>query len=74
MFDLYVEWVVISPPVTTVKWSDGTTTTAELGANDSFNEREGVLIAIAKKLLSYSEIESAIKSGQNSLNERKNLE
>lgn len=65
--NLYIEWVVISPPVTTVKWSDGTTTWVRLGEKDSFSEEQGILFAIAKKFLSYTEIEDAIEMGKNSL-------
>lgn len=73
MWDLSIEWVVISPPVTTVKWSDGTTTVVRLTKEDTFNESEGILLAIAKKFLSYSEIQTAIKMGRDSFNDTRKV-
>ena len=67
MGEISIELVVISPPHTAIKWSDGSVTSVSLGAKDTFSESEGVLRAIAKKFLSTTDIEKAIEMGKESI-------
>lgn len=63
---LGILWVTISPLVTSVGWSDGTTTTSVASGDDPFNEEVGVLMAISKKFLKTSEILRGIELGKKS--------
>lgn len=49
------------PPYTTVKWSDGTTTTVKCDAEDAYSPEKGVLLCFAKRLFAGGKYNDALK-------------
>lgn len=63
-----IVYVSVHPPVTVIGFDDGTTSVAWLGDNDTYDEKTGVLMALAKKLLgSYTNVDKALEMGKDSL-------
>jgi hypothetical protein len=59
-----IKYVVVNPLITTIIWSDDTTTEVKCG-NDPFDEEKAVLWAVAKKALGGStEVSDAIALGK----------
>lgn len=48
--DIDVKNVIFNPPVTVVLWTDGTKTISRCSEDDSYEERTGFLVCVAKKL------------------------
>ena len=68
MESVEIVYVTVFNFVTTIGWSDGTTTVSSLDARkDLFDIEKGVLYGIAKKFISTSDILRAIDSGRYSL-------
>jgi hypothetical protein len=49
------------PPYTTVKWSDGTTTTVKCDAEDAYDPEKGVLLCFAKRLFAGGKYNDALR-------------
>lgn len=62
-----IKYVTVYALTTTIGWSDGTTTVAQMEKNDLFDIEKGVLYAISKKFIETSDILRAIQSGKDSL-------
>ena len=49
------------PPYTTVKWSDGTTTTVKCDVEDAYSPEKGVLLCFAKRLFAGGRFNDALR-------------
>ena len=57
--DIQGAW--FQPPYTTVKWTDGTTTTVKCDAEDAYDPKTGVLLCFAKRLFAGGRYNDALK-------------
>jgi hypothetical protein len=64
---LEILYVTVYALTTTIGWSDGTTTVAQMEKNDLFDIEKGVLYAISKKFVETTDILRAIESAKYSL-------
>ena len=56
-----IQGAYFQPPYTTVKWSDGTTTTVKCDAEDAYSPEKGVLLCFAKRLFAGGRYNDALK-------------
>ena len=56
-----IQGAYYQPPYTTVKWSDGTTTTVKCDAEDTYDPEKGVLLCFAKRLFAGGRFNDALR-------------
>lgn len=50
--NMFIKYVIFSPPATVVFWGDGTKTVVKCSKNDIFDPEKGLAMAIAKRVYS----------------------
>ena len=71
---VYVRKVSRNDKTTTIKWSDGSKTTAKCLDEDTYDAQKGALICIAKKFLPASDVRKALSTEEDKVKNRGRLE